>query len=55
MTVERVKQILKDRISFLQDMIDIGTDCQVCYEHEQLAVKMVLYQIELEESEEGGE
>lgn len=52
MTVEHVKEILKDRISFLQGMIDAGTDFQDGYEHEQFAVKMVLRQIEREEEEE---
>lgn len=52
MTVERVKEILQDRISFLQGMIDAGTDFQDGYEHEQFAVKMVLRQIEHEEQEE---
>lgn len=52
MTVERVKEILQDRISFLQGMIDAGTDFQDGYEHEQFAVRMVLHQIEHEEQEE---
>lgn len=52
MTVERVKEILRDRIDFLQCMVDAGTDFQDGYEHELLSVKMVLSQIEREEKEE---
>ena len=52
MTVERVKEILRDRIDFLQCMVDAGTDFQDGYEHELFAVKTVLYQIEHEEREE---
>lgn len=55
MTVERIKEILNDRISFLTGMVDAGTEFQEGYEHELLAVKMVLRQIEREESKEGGE
>lgn len=55
MTVARVKEILKDRISLLQGIIDAGTDFQDGYEHEQFAVKMVLWQIEREEEEEQNE
>lgn len=53
MTVERIKEILRDRIDFLQCMVDAGTDFhQDGYEHELFAVKMVLHQIEHEEREE---
>ena len=52
MTIERVKEILRDRIDFLQCMVDAGTDFQDGYEHELLSVKMVLSQIEREEKEE---
>lgn len=52
MTVERVKEILRDRIDFLQLMVDAGIDFQDGYEHELFAVKTVLYQIEHEEREE---
>ncbi len=52
MTVERVKEILRDRIDFLQCLVDSGTDSYYGYEHELFAVKMVLSQIEHEEREE---
>lgn len=55
MTVERVKEILNDRISFLQGLIDTGIDSYYGYEHEQFSLKMALRQIEQEEEDEKNE